>query len=106
MPKVTFIDPAGRRHVVEASNGETLLDAARRNDVAVEGACEGAMSCSTCHVIVDPADFRKLPEATADEREMLDLAYGLERTSRLGCQIVLSDRLEGMTVRLAGQYRV
>lgn len=100
MPKLTFIDAIGRRYDVEAKIGETLLDVARRNNIAVEGACEGALSCSTCHVIVDPKDFGRLPESREDEQDMLDLAFGLEATSRLGCQIIISDELNGLTVRL------
>lgn len=104
MPKVTFIDAAGDRCVAAAESGETLLEVARRNGVSIEGACEGALSCSTCHVVVDPGDYTKLPAPAKDEREMLDLAFGLTPTSRLCCQVMLSDRIEGLTVAVPGKF--
>jgi len=100
MPKVTFIDPDGTRHEIEARSGMTLLEIAHQNDIDIEGACEGSLACSTCHVVVDPGWFDRLPEIQEDEEDMLDLAFGLEKTSRLGCQIVLTDELDGLTVRL------
>ena len=71
----------------------------------IEGACEGSLACSTCHVIVDPAWFRKLARPTEDEEDMLDLAFGLEKTSRLGCQIVMTTELDGLVVRLPAGTR-
>lgn len=100
MPKITFIDPDGTRHDVEAPAGLSVLEIAHRNDIDIEGACEGSLACSTCHVIVDPKWYDRLQDPTEDEEDMLDLAFGLTKTSRLGCQIIVTDELDGLTVRL------
>lgn len=100
MPRITFIDPDGTRHDVEAPAGLSVLEIAHRNDIDLEGACEGSLACSTCHVIVDPKWYGRLLDPTEDEEDMLDLAFGLTRTSRLGCQIIMTDELDGLTVRL------
>ncbi len=100
---MTFIDPDGVRHEVDAPAGLSLLDIAPRNDIDIEGACEGEMACSTCHVIVDPGDYGRLPRASEDEEDMLDLAFGLTRTSRLGCQIIMREELDGLTVSLPAE---
>lgn len=100
MPKMTFIDPDGTRHEVEAPVGLSVLEIAHRNDIDIEGACEGSLACSTCHVIVDQDDYERLSEATEDEEDMLDLAFGLCKTSRLGCQIIMTEELDGLTVKL------
>jgi len=100
MPRVTFIDRSGVRHDLVARSGETLLSVARRFGIAIEGACGGALCCGTCHVIVAPSDYGRLPAARKDEEEMLDLAFGLTPTSRLGCQVAVSDGLDGLTVSL------
>lgn len=105
MTKMTFIYPDGSEQEVEAPNGISVLEAARMFDVPVEGACEGSLACSTCHVIIDQTFFDELPEATEDEEDMLDLAFGLKPTSRLGCQIILSDELEGLRVSLPSATR-
>ena len=105
MPKVTFIDRDGNRIELDAPVGLSLLEIARRNDIDVEGACEGSLACSTCHVIVDPEDFERLEEPTEDEEDMLDLAFGLTRTSRLGCQIIVTEELDGLTVTLPQETR-
>jgi 2Fe-2S ferredoxin len=98
--KVNFILKDGRKQEYEADAGQTLLDVARRHDIAIEGACGGAMACSTCHVIVDSGWYKKLPPPSNDETDMLDLAPGITRTSRLGCQIKLTEALNGLTVKL------
>ncbi|MGC2855800.1 ferredoxin family 2Fe-2S iron-sulfur cluster binding protein [Novispirillum sp. DQ9] len=100
MPKMTFVAPDGTRHEVEAPEGLSVLEIAHRNDIDLEGACEGSLACSTCHVIVDPEWYEALEEPTEDEEDMLDLAFGLAKTSRLGCQIIMTDKLDGLTVRL------
>ncbi len=105
MPKMTFIDPNGTRHEVDAPIGLSVLEIAHRNNIDIEGACEGSLACSTCHVIVDAEDFERLPEATEDEEDMLDLAFGLTPTSRLGCQIIISEELDGLTVSLPAATR-
>lgn len=105
MPKMTFINPDGSRLDVEAPVGLSVLEIAHRNNISLEGACEGSLACSTCHVIVDTEDFERLAEPTEDEEDMLDLAFGLTRTSRLGCQIIMSDELDGLTVSLPSETR-
>src|SRR6476469_8927284 len=85
---------------VEAAPGQRLLDVAWAAREPLEGACEGVMACSTCHVIVDEADFERLPTASEEEEDLLDLAAHATRTSRLACQILLTDELEELTVRI------
>ena len=82
MPKMTFVKPDGSRLEVEAPEGLSVMELAHKNDIDLEGACEGALACSTCHVIVDDKYFDLLPEASEDEEDMLDLAFGLTHTSR------------------------
>jgi 2Fe-2S ferredoxin len=100
---MTFVNKDGSRTEVEAPSGQSVLEIARANDIDIEGACEGSLACSTCHVIVDPTDFERLAEASEDEEDMLDLAFGLTATSRLGCQIIMSQELDGMTVTLPAE---
>lgn len=100
MPMVTFIEPNGVRHEIEAAAGQSLLEIAHANNIDLEGACEGALACSTCHVIVDQAFYDRLGEPCEEEDDMLDLAFALTHTSRLGCQIILTDALDGLTVTL------
>lgn len=105
MPKITFVERNGNRKTVEAKNGLSLLEIAHQNDVDLEGACEGSLACSTCHLVIDPEWYDALPAASTDEEDMLDLAFGLTKTSRLGCQIIVSDELDGLTVSLPGATR-
>ncbi len=105
MPKMVFIERDGTHKEVDAPVGLSVLEIAHRNDVDIEGACEGSLACSTCHVIVDTAWFDKLPESSDDEEDMLDLAFGLTRTSRLGCQVVMTEALDGLVVALPGETR-
>jgi len=105
MPKMTFIEPNGTRHEVDAPKGLSVLEIAHRNGIDLEGACEGSLACSTCHVIVDKEWYDLLPEASDDEEDMLDLAFGLTHTSRLGCQIIMTDELDGLTVALPAATR-
>lgn len=92
--KVTFIDKEGDEHTFEVADGANLLDIAQANDLEMEGACGGSCACSTCHVIVkDNAMYDKMEEPTDDENDMLDLAFGLTETSRLGCQVEMSKAL-------------
>ena len=100
MPRMTFITAAGERQEVEAPSGVSVMEIARMHDLGIEGACEGSIACATCHVIVDAAYAGRLGEASAEEEDMLDLAVGVQPTSRLGCQIMLTDDLDGLTVRL------
>ena len=85
---------------VEAAPGQRLLDVAWAAREPLEGACEGVMACSTCHVIVDAKDFGKLPPATEEEEDLLDLASHATRTSRLACQIILTEDMKSLSVRI------
>ena len=105
MPKMTFIDRDGQRLEVDAPIGLSVLEIAHRNKIDLEGACEGSLACSTCHVVVEAEDFDRLAEPTEDEEDMLDLAFGLTHTSRLGCQIIISEELDGLTVALPAATR-
>lgn len=92
---------------VEAATGSNLLDVAQANGQPLEGSCEGAMACSTCHVIVDKDDFERLPAASEEEDDLLDLAAHVTRTSRLACQLVLTADLDQLTVRIPpGAYNL
>ena len=105
MPKMIFVERDGTRREVSAPLGLSVLEVAHKHGVDIEGACEGSLACSTCHVIVDPAWFPKLAKPTEDEEDMLDLAFGLEKTSRLGCQLVMTEALDGLVVRLPAATR-
>jgi 2Fe-2S ferredoxin len=102
---MTFIKPGGERLEVDAPLGLSVLEIAHRNNVDLEGACEGSLACSTCHVIVDPEWYDALEGASEDEEDMLDLAFGLTHTSRLGCQIKITEELDGLTVTLPNATR-
>ncbi|MBM3542472.1 MAG: 2Fe-2S iron-sulfur cluster binding domain-containing protein [Alphaproteobacteria bacterium] len=105
MPKVVFIEPSGARRELSATAGRNLMDIAREAGLDIEGACDGAMACSTCHLIVDAAWIGRLPPKNDDEQDMLDLALGVTKNSRLGCQIVLNEALDGLVVALPRQTR-
>ena len=106
MPKMIFISPDGKdRREVDAPLGLSVLEVAHKHGFDLEGACEGSMACSTCHVIVDPDWYPRLKRAAEEEEDMLDLAFGLTKTSRLGCQIVITPELDGLTVRLPAATR-
>jgi 2Fe-2S ferredoxin len=102
---MTFVQRDGSRREVEAPLGLSVLEIAHKHDVDVEGACEGSLACSTCHVVVDAAWFARLAKPTEDEEDMLDLAFGLQKTSRLGCQIVMTRELDGLVVALPAGTR-
>jgi ferredoxin, 2Fe-2S len=105
MAKIIFIEN-GERKEVEAKNGLSILEVAHQNNIDLEGACEGSLACSTCHVIVkEQAVFDKLSEATEDEEDMLDLAFGVTMTSRLGCQIIVSDEIDGIELLVPSETR-
>lgn len=106
MPKMTFVSPDGKsRTEVEAPMGLSVLEIAHRHGIDLEGACEGSLACSTCHVIIDPEWYDLLDPPTEEEEDMLDLAFGLTHTSRLGCQIRMTDSLDGLTVTLPAGAR-
>lgn len=105
MIKVTFINADGDVQNVEAEAGQGLLEVAQAAGQPLEGTCEGQMACSTCHVIIDKEWFDKLPRAVEDEEDMLDLASGARRTSRLSCQIILAEELDGIVVHIPAESR-
>lgn len=106
MTRVRFISADGARvSEVDAAPGSRLLDIAQADGQPLEGTCEGQMACSTCHVIVASEDFEKLPPASEMEEDLLDLAAGVTRRSRLACQIWLEEGLESLTVRMPGEAR-
>ena len=98
MPKITFVQENGNEKVIDAENGLSLMEVARDNDLEIEGTCGGSISCCTCHVIIDEKWFPIVGGPNPDEEDMLDLAVGLQKTSRLGCQIEVSEELEGLRV--------
>ncbi len=101
MVQIHFVHADGETRITAtAPPGTRLLELAQQHLLPLEGTCEGQMACSTCHVIIDPADFDRLPGASEMEDDMLDLAAGVRRTSRLACQILLDDALDGMTVHM------
>ena len=104
--RMTFIEPDGTPREVAAPEGLSVLEIARRNGIdQLEGACEGSMACSTCHVIVDPAWLDRLEPVSEEEEDMLDLAVGLTQTSRLGCQIIMTEGIDGLVVNLPAEHR-
>ena len=105
MPKMTFIERNGTPKEVDAPLGLSVLEIAHKHGVDIEGACEGSLACSTCHVVVDAGWYGKLADATEDEEDMLDLAFDLQETSRLGCQLIMTDALDGLVVKLPSGSR-
>jgi 2Fe-2S ferredoxin len=104
MPKVTYIQPDGQERVIEAAAGATVMETAIDNDVAgIVAECGGACSCATCHVYVDPAWLDKLPAPDAQEDGMLDCVLDRRANSRLSCQLVVRDDLDGLVVRVADE---
>ncbi|KAK3502047.1 2Fe-2S ferredoxin-type domain-containing protein [Neurospora crassa] len=103
---VTFIDKDNQTHRLAVSEGDNLLDIAQAHDLEMEGACGGSCACSTCHVIVQDQDmYDRMPEPDDDENDMLDLAFGLTETSRLGCQVHMTKELDGLVVKLPSMTR-
>ena len=105
MPRMTFIQPDETKVEVDAPVGLSVLEIAHRNNIDLEGACEGSLACSTCHVIVDGDWYDVLPTAKEEEEDMLDLAFGLTCTSRLGCQLIMTEELDGLIVRVPAATR-
>jgi ferredoxin len=101
MTLVRFISADGNDEMeVLAPAGARLLDVAQEVGQPLEGTCEGQMACSTCHVLIDAADFARLPRASEEEEDMLDLASHVTRYSRLACQIWLTEALDSLTVHM------
>lgn len=103
MVNLIFVKPSGEKTTVAGQDGNSVLQVAHANGIDLEGACEGSMACSTCHVIVDSDWISKLQPPGDEELDMLDLTYGLTRTSRLGCQIILEPGLDGLTLHLPSE---
>lgn len=102
--KIIFITK-GEKKEFNVPVGTTVLEAAHNNDIDLEGACEGSLACSTCHVILDKGFYEMLKEPSEDEEDMLDLAFGLTPTSRLGCQIIMTKELDGLTLTVPEETR-
>ncbi|KAG4929524.1 hypothetical protein GYH30_046252 [Glycine max] len=103
---VTFIDKDGEEKHIKVPVGMSMLEAAHENDIELEGACEGSIACSTCHVIVmDVEQYNKLEDPTDEENDMLDLAFGLTETSRLGCQVIAKPELDGIRLAIPAATR-
>jgi len=105
MPKVIFVVGEGEEKIVDAQIGLSILEIAHQNNIDLEGACEGSLACATCHVIVDETFYHKLTPPSDAEEDMLDLAFGLTLTSRLGCQIILTEELDNIRVHLPSATR-
>ncbi|XP_024025929.1 uncharacterized protein LOC21397621 isoform X2 [Morus notabilis] len=103
---VTFVDKDGEEKHIKVPIGNSMLEAAHENDIELEGACEGSLACSTCHVIVmDVEYYNKLEDPTDEENDMLDLAFGLTETSRLGCQVIATPELDGVRLAIPAHTR-
>ena len=105
MTKIVFIIGEGEEKEVEGQEGLSLLEVAHQYNIDLEGACEGSLACATCHVIIDEKFYTKLDAPTEAEEDMLDLAFGLTHTSRLGCQIIIKQELDGIRVKLPSATR-
>jgi ferredoxin len=101
---IIFIEKGERKEFI-VPVGTSVLEAAHQNNVNLEGACEGSLACSTCHVIVDSKYYNMLGQPSEDEEDMLDLAFGLTSTSRLGCQIIMTKELDGLTLTVPSETR-
>jgi ferredoxin len=101
MPRVTFVTLDGLRLAVDCPTGSTILEAASASGVPMLGTCGGSMICATCHVKISAADRARLPAPSEDEEDTLDLAFGVTADSRLGCQVKLSDAMDGIDICLA-----
>ena len=103
MPKIIFQHNDKEILINEKSNNSTILEIAHNNGIDIEGACEGSLACSTCHIIVDKDWYNRLEEPSWDEEDMLDLAVDLQPTSRLGCQIEVTPELDGLIVNIPNE---
>lgn len=105
MPKVIFITDDNKETIVNAPEGLSILEIAHQNNIDLEGACEGSLACATCHVILEEETYEKLGTPSEAESDMLDLAFGLTLTSRLGCQIIMTQELDGIRIRIPSMNR-
>ena len=100
LPELIFVNSEGTERSVEAENGLSVMEIARDNDLEIEGTCGGSISCCTCHVIIDKDWFSIVGGPNPDEEDMLDLAVGLQPTSRLSCQIEVTNELDGLRMTI------
>ena len=101
MAKITYIEHTGKEHVVEVSNNMSVMEGALQNNIpGIDADCGGSMACATCHVYVDEKWFGKLEKKDESEEDMLDMAYQPNKFSRLSCQLIISDKLNGLKVRM------
>ncbi len=101
MAKITYIEHSGKSHTIEVQNGLTVMEAAVQNNISgIDADCGGSMACATCHVYVKEEWFNKLPKKEDGEEDMLDMAYEPRKFSRLSCQLIVSNELEGLVVNL------
>ena len=99
MPKITYIEHNGKNHTIEVANGLSVMEGAVQNNIpGIDADCGGSMACATCHVYVEDSWFNKLPEPEDAEKDMIDMAYEPKKNSRLSCQIIVSDEINGLTV--------
>ena len=101
MAKITYIAHSGKSHTIEVQNGLSVMEGAVQNDIpGIDADCGGSMACATCHVYVKEEWFNKLPKKEDGEEDMLDMAYEPRKISRLSCQLIVSDELEGLVINL------
>ena len=101
MPKITYIEHDGKTHTIEVASGLSVMEGAVQNDIpGIDADCGGSCACATCHVYVDEKWFEKLPKKESSEEDMLDVAYKPNKFSRLTCQIIVTDELDGLVVKM------
>ena len=101
MPKITYIEHNGKSHQIEVANGLTVMEGAVQNNIpGIDADCGGSCACATCHSYVEEKWFDKLPKKESAEEDMLDMAFEPKKFSRLGCQITVTDKLDGMVVKM------
>ena len=104
MPKITYVDNKGDSKTIDVDNGLTVMEGAIQNDISgIDADCGGSMACATCHVYVEEKWLDKIPKAEEAEVDMIDMAYEPKKNSRLSCQLIISDELEGLTVTTPAQ---
>ena len=99
MPKITYVDQKGESKTIDVENGLTVMEGAVQNNIAgIDADCGGSMACATCHVYVEDSWLNKIPKAEDAENDMIDMAYNPKKNSRLSCQIIVSEELDGLIV--------
>ncbi len=101
MPKITYIENNNKKHIIDVPNGNTVMEGAIQNNIpGIDADCGGSMACATCHVYVDENWFKKIPLMEEGEQDMLDMAYEPKKNSRLSCQIIVSNDIDGLVVKM------